>query len=185
MYFYKLPEEILMRWTRVKGILLQEIYVTRTSLEVFMDIAFFPIMTTIVIGFFSDYLNSKLNNLTAYYLLLGSLLWEIVHITQYSMSVSTLWNVWSKNLSNVFITPISLKEFLLAHMISSVLKTTAVFIVMSTLALILFKFNVYSVGFLNLITFWFNLTFFAWSTGIIILGMIFLFGTRIQAFAWG
>jgi ABC-type multidrug transport system permease subunit len=40
-------------------------------------------------------------------------------------------------------------------------------------------------GFLNLLIFFVSLSIFAFVTGIIILGLIFRYGMRIQAFAWG
>jgi len=41
------------------------------------------------------------------------------------------------------------------------------------------------VGTANLVLFFINLSLFAWALGIVLLGLIFRFGTRIQAVAWG
>jgi ABC-2 type transport system permease protein len=85
----------------------------------------------------------------------------------------------------MFITPISIKEYLTAHMISGAVKGLLIFLIFSTLALYIFHLNIFSLGPINLAIFYINLTLFAWSTGIMILGAIFRFGTRIQALAWG
>ena len=60
-----------------------------------------------------------MNPTVAHYLYLGTLMWEIMRIAQYSMSLGVLWNVWSHNFSNMFITPLSMIEYVLAQMISA------------------------------------------------------------------
>ncbi len=174
-----------MSITRLKAVLLQEFYITRNSLEIIIDLFFFSIMTTAVFGFVSLFLSGSVNSASAHYLLLGILLWEIIRISQYSISVGSLWNIWSRNLSNMFITPLSLKEFMVAYMISATVKASFTFIFISLIATVIFDFNIFSIGIINLLLSFINLTIFSWTTGIIILGFIFRFGTRIQALAWG
>src|SRR5262249_52241198 len=174
-----------MSLDRIKAILLQEYYITKRSLEVVMDLFFFSLMSIIVFGYVSVFLAGSLNSTVAHYLLLGMILWEIIRITQYSMSVGSLWNIWSRNLSNMFITPLSLREYMLAHMLSGVLKSLFIFMVIAWIARAIFQFNIFRIGGVNLLLFFVNLTIFSWSTGIVILGFIFRYGTRIQALAWG
>lgn len=174
-----------MSFYRIKAILLQEYYITRNSLEIIIDLFFFSVMSVVVFGFVSRFLSESVNSAAAYYLFMGILLWEIIRISQYSMSVGALWNIWSRNLSNMFITPLSLKEFLLSQMISATLKTLLMFILVSFISAIIFNFNMLSIGFVNLLLSFVNLLIFSWTIGIVILGLIFRYGTRIQALAWG
>ncbi|HZE86994.1 MAG TPA: ABC transporter permease [Methylomirabilota bacterium] len=85
----------------------------------------------------------------------------------------------------MFIAPVSLPEYLLVQALSGIFKALCIFIPASFAANSLFGVNVYSLGAINLVFFLLNLILFAISLGIIILGLIFRFGTRIQAFAWG
>jgi len=169
---------------RINAILLQELYITKHSLEVIIDLFYFSVVNIVVFGFVFIFL-SKGSPQAARYLLLGMLLWEIVRITQYSMSVGSLWNVWSRNLSNMFVTPLSLKEYIVAEMVAGVIKAFLIFTVIAIISIFIFNFNVFSMGILNFSFFFINLTIFAWSVGIFILGLIFKYGTRIQALAWG
>lgn len=169
---------------RINAILLQELYITKRSLEVIIDLFYFSVVNIIVFGFVFVFL-SKGNPQAARYLLLGMLLWEIVRITQYSMSVGSLWNVWSRNLSNMFVTPLSLKEYILAEMLAGVIKALLSFMFISIISIFVFNFNIFNMGIINFFFFFINLTIFAWSVGIVILGLIFRYGTRIQALAWG
>jgi ABC-2 type transport system permease protein len=171
--------------SRVRAILLQEAYITRRSVEVLIDLPFFSLTSVIVFGFISTFLSSAVNPTIGRYLFLGMLLWEIVRVAQYSMSIEALWNVWSHNLSNMFISPLSIAEYVVAQMISSAVKALLIFGVLSLIAATLFSFNLFSMGVANVALYFLNLLFFAWSVGLAVLGVIFRFGTRIQALAWG
>lgn len=174
-----------MNLNRIKGVLVQEFFITIRSYEVILDIFVFPITAILVFGFLGSYLSGSDNKEIGYSLLTGMLFWQIVFIIQYSVSVGSLWNIWSKNLSNMFITPISLPEYLVAQSFSGILKAFCIFIPASFVSIVMFQFNIYEIGIENLLLFFFNLVLFAISLGIIILGLIFRFGTRFQAFAWG
>jgi ABC-2 type transport system permease protein len=174
-----------MSLSRVRAILLQEVYITRRSGEVLIDLPFFSLSSVVVFGFISSFLSSTAGLTVGRYLFLGMLLWEIVRVAQYSMSIEALWNVWSHNLSNMFITPLSISEYVLAQMISATVKALLIFGVLALIAGTLFSFNLSAMGLGNLALFFVNLLFFAWSVGLAVLGIIFRFGTRIQALAWG
>jgi ABC-2 type transport system permease protein len=174
-----------MSTKRIGAILIQEFYITKRSLEVIMDLFFTSLMTVIVFGFVSRFLVGVLNAHTGSYLILGMLLWEVIRINQYSLSVGSLWNIWSRNLSNLFIAPLTMKEYVAAHMLSGLLKTLFIFSMISAIAAAGFQFDILRLGVLNLVLFFTNLTIFSWSLGLVLLGVIFLVGTRIQALAWG
>lgn len=117
-----------MSLIRIKAILLQEFFITIRSLEVILDIIFFPLMSIVVFGFLSIYLTGAVSPLIGHYLLVGMVLWQLIYITQYSVSVGSLWNIWSRNLSNLFITPLSVAEYLFAHCLSGIVKAIFIFL---------------------------------------------------------
>lgn len=173
-----------MSFRRIYAIILQELYVTRHSLEVIVDLFYFSIINIFVYGFFSLYLTGT-NKQAAHYLLLGMILWEIVRVTQYSVSVGSLWNIWSRNLSNVFVSPISATEYMMAEILSGIVKALLIVFAISFLAIFIFHFNFFSIGIVTFIAAFINLSIFSWSVGLFILGLIFRYGNRIQALAWG
>jgi ABC-2 type transport system permease protein len=101
------------------------------------------------------------------------------------MSLGALWNVWSHNFSNMFITPLSMPEYVLAQMLSGVVKAAVLFSLVALIAAVGFGFDVFRMGVPNLALLFVNLLVFGYSLGLIILGIIFRLGTRIQALAWG
>ncbi len=174
-----------MSLQRISAILLQEIFITKRSLEVIVDLFYFSIITVVVFGFVSFFLTGKVSGASAYYLIIGMLLWEVIRVSQYSISVGALWNIWSRNLSSMFVSPLRLKEYVCALLISAVVKAALVLFIVCAIAAWVFKFNILQIGVPNLVLFFLNLTLFSWSVGLLLLGLIFLFGTRIQALAWG
>jgi ABC-2 type transport system permease protein len=174
-----------MSLERVWAVLLQELYITRRSLEVIMDLPFFSIVSIVIFGFVSLFLTAAVDATAARYLLLGMLLWEIVRVTQYSTSVGVLWNIWSRNLSNMFVAPLSLPEYLLGQALSGLVKAALIFVAIALLARLVFRFDIFALGAANLVLSFVNLSVFAWSVGLVLLGLIFRYGTRIQALAWG
>ena len=169
---------------RIVAMLYQEYYITKRSLEVIIDVVFFPLINIIVFGFLSLYLSGGSDASKAYPLLLGMILWQLVYITQYSISVGSLWSIWARNLSNIFFTPISVTEYLLAFIFSGSIKALIILFTSSLISFYVFDFNITQLGFTNILFFFINLILFAVSTGIVILGLIFRYGTRIQALAW-
>ncbi len=172
-----------MSMHRIIAMLYQEYFITKRSLEVIVDVVFFPLVNIVVFGFLSLYVAGS-RSTHAYPLLVGMILWQLVYITQYSISVGSLWNIWSRNLSNIFLTPISITEYIFSFVISGSLKALIILVTSTLLSLYVFHFNVLHLGILNLFLFFLNLILFAISTGIIILGLIFRYGTKIQALAW-
>lgn len=170
-------------WLRVWTMVIHEINVTKRSLEIFFDIFFFPLINLFLFGLISRFISAGSSNFQ--FLVLGVLLWEIVTIMQYNVTVSTMWEVWSHNLTNIFIAPISITEYMAAHISAGIIKTAAVLILLAVTAGISFNFNLLNVGIINLILFGINLALFAVWVGVILLGFIFRFGTRMAAISWG
>jgi ABC-2 type transport system permease protein len=154
-------------------------------MEVVVDLFLLSVMSVIVFGFFSKFLSSRVNGPASHYLLLGMLLWEVVRVTQYSISLGAMWEVWSRNLTNLFVTPLQLQEYLVASVISGAVKSALILSVVSLIAYALFGFSITEMGIGNLALAFVNLTVFAIAIGLMILGIIFRYGTRIQALAWG
>lgn len=168
---------------KIFAVVQQELFITARSFEIFVDIIFFNLINITVFGFISLWLAGD-NRINAYFLLSGMIFWQIVYSTQYSLSVGSLWNIWSRNLGNMFIAPLAMKEYIAAHMLSGLIKTSAIFIASGIMSIFVFKFNVFSLGLLNILIWFINLNLFALSLGLFVLGVIFMYGTRIQAIAW-
>lgn len=174
-----------MTLRNVRAVLLQELYVTKGSWEVIFDIFIFSLASIVVFGYISQYLAGGSNTIQGQNLFIAVIFWEVIRITQYSTSVSSMWNVWSHNLSNMFIAPIRLTEYVTAHIISSICKSFFVLTTAIVLSRLVFHLNIFSLGLFPVLFTYINMVIFAIAIGLVLIGFVFQFGTRVQALTWG
>lgn len=167
---------------RIKTLLWHNWYFQKRSLEAWVDVFWWSIIFIVVFGFLAIYFAQ--NNLAkTQMILMGTLFWEIARVSQISISIGVLRDIWSRNLSNLFTTPMTTAEFVISQFIVGGIKSVVVFIVVSCLALFVFHFSIFQLG-PELAVHFINLLIFSWTAGLIINGLIFRYGNKIQAFAW-
>lgn len=174
-----------MSLSRIKGIIIQNLFQLRHSLEDLIDAFFWPSIDVIIWGFMTTYfvqLRGPVAGIVAF-LMGGLILWNIVWRAQQDISVTLLRNIWSKNILNLFSTPLTPWEFITATMILGLFKIILTLSLVSIMAFVLYSFNLFSLGF-YLLPFFVSLIAFAWAMGICINGLIIRYGMKIQALAW-
>jgi len=137
-------------------------------------------------GFLSVYLGKiSLDNVNIVSILLGSIiLWELMQRMQNAVAITFLEDVWERNFLNLFVTPLRVSEFLFSTVLLGVIRTTAVLGVMALLAILLYHFNIFSLGF-ALLPFILILLIFGFSLAIFNMAIILRFGTSAQVLAFG
>lgn len=174
-----------MNYFRIKGIILQNLFYLRHSLEDLVDTFFWPTIDVVIWGFMTTYFTSLKGPVAGVvaFLLGGLILWNIVWRAQQDTSFVLLRNVWGRNIINLFSSPLTAGEFIVATIIIGFFKIILSLALASAIAFFLYSFNIFSLGF-YLLPFFAGLIVFAWAAGIFITGLIIRFGMRIQAFAW-
>jgi len=170
---------------RILALLLRQVYLYRRSLIRSLEIVYWPVMDLLVWGFLSVYVG-RLRGGGAQaiaFLLGGMILWDIFYRAQQAISVSFLEDIWTRNLVNVFVSPVSTAEFIAAMLLLGVMKVIVTGLLLSALALVLYAFNLFQFG-LPLIPFVLNLLLAAWGIGLITTAMILRFGQGAEMLAW-
>ena len=168
-----------MNTNRIKTVMLHTWYHLSHSGETWADLVWFPIVQFLVFGLIAYFLSPEKSHV----LLLGYIFWVIIEVGQYSISVGALWEIWSKSFSSLFITPLTLNEFVAGQMLSGMLKSSAMFIVTSVLGIAVYGFSVFSLGPIVIVYFLLCLIF-SWIAGMFVLAILFRFGTNLQSLAW-
>lgn len=169
---------------RIKAYMLRHIYEIVATFDRKFDIIFWPTIDLLVFGLLTVYiqkLNVQANFAGA--IIGGLILWTLVYSTQRDISISVLEDTWSRNLYNIFSTPITVTEVIISVFGLSVLKAAITIIFVTFLAWSLFGFNLFSVGPV-IIFYLLNIFIFGWAFGCMTASMIFRFGLRVQIFAW-
>lgn len=176
---------ITIRPSRLSGLCLRYLLVySRSSFRV-LDIVFWPVMDLLVWGFVSSYFISLGRSApTAVTFLIGAIIFfNILYRAQQSISVSFLEDLWSRNLLNIFVAPITVAEFVGATYLVGLVQITAVGLTMSVLAYFLYAYNILSLG-IFLVPLFLNLLVMGWSLGMLTTALVLRFGYQAEALAW-
>jgi ABC-2 type transport system permease protein len=171
--------------SRIGAMILRYLYLLRSSWPRLLEIVYWPLVTMVMWGFLQTYLNQHSGFLAAAGgTLIGAiLLWDIVMRGQLGFSVSFLEEMWSRNMANLLISPLTRSEFLIALMTMSVIRLVISTVPVTLLAILFFGFNLWSLG-LALGAFFANLLIAGWAVGTLVSGLILRNGMGAEGFAW-
>jgi ABC-2 type transport system permease protein len=172
-----------MKLHRVWASALHSWYHLNHSMETWVDLFWFSLIDILVFGMISSALLQSSQQ--AAFLVIGIIFWEIVRIGQYTVTVGLLWETWSKSFSSMFISPLSIWEYIAGQTLSGVAKSVVVTVMVSVIARLVFDFNILQIGILPLLLYFTVLMTFATAAGIFVISLIIRFGTNIQSLAWG
>jgi len=111
------------------------------------------------------------------------LLWDVTWRSQLGLSLAYMEEIWSRNLGNLLVSPLSPRELIASLMVVSVMKTTLAMIPAVIIAAVVFGFNIFTVG-LALPLFVLNLVAFGWSISLVAAGLVTRYGQGAQDMPW-
>ena len=182
MYFWRLPKEEQMRFRRIKAVVTHSWHHLTHSMETWMDIFWMPMIQAFVFGGVALFFAQTAGE-AAQFIVLGILLWSGMEAGSYAIAVGALWEIWAKNFNNFFVSPLTLEEFTLGHIIFGLFKQVLTLGALSLVIYVVFHFSLFTIGPTLLIDF-LLLMVFGYAVGMFALGMILWFGTRIQSVSW-
>ncbi len=106
-----------MRWYKVSALLWQDLRVMRRSKFRFVEIAYFPVVTILIWGFFALFARQFAAE-TGVILLVANIFWSFSYGVQSSVNQSMNLDVWSESLKQLLASGISKFEYLGARMLS-------------------------------------------------------------------
>jgi ABC-2 type transport system permease protein len=111
------------------------------------------------------------------------LMWDILFRGQLGFSVSFLEEMWSRNLGQLFASPLRPYEWGLSLLAISLLRTLIGTVPASVLAIPLYHYSVFEMG-LPLIAFFFNLLVFGAAVGLAVCSLVLRYGLGAESLAW-
>lgn len=171
---------------RILGLLSRHMYLYKRSFARLLEIFYWPFLDLVVWGFITIYLEKvgmQVHGAVTFFL--GALiLWDVLFRAQQGIAVSFLEEMWARNLMNLFASPLTVGEYLLATMIMSVLKVVAVGSLMMLFAWVFYSYDILRMG-LSLLPFILNLVISGWIIGVLTTSIIMRFGQQAEVLAWG
>lgn len=174
-----------MKAHRIAALFVRHLYVLRRSFPRLLEIFYWPTVDLLVWGFLTVYLSRFGEGLPGYVgFFIGALIfWDILFRAQSGISVSFLEDVWSKNLLNLFTSPLTPLEYLVSLMLFSTAKLVVTIVLLSVLAWLFYAFNLFVIG-IALVPFVLNLMVLGWVIGIFTMALILRFGQEAEVLAW-
>jgi ABC-2 type transport system permease protein len=175
-----------MNLHRVSALILRYTFLYTRSVPRVLEMFFWPVMDLLVWGMLTQYLQTGPYHLPAFirFLLGGMILWDVLYRAQQATTISFLEDVWARNLMNVFVAPVRLREFFAATFCVGTLKIVVTVVVLAALSAAFYDFQLLSLGW-ALAPLFVNLLIMGWSVGILTTGMILRWGQASEALAWG
>jgi ABC-2 type transport system permease protein len=170
---------------RVSAMVLRHLYLLRGSWVRLAELAYWPVVQMIVWGFITQFFMTNSNWVArATGVLLGAaLLWDTLFRSQLGVSMSFLEELWSRNLGNLFVTPLKAYEFGIALLVMSVIRTLMGMGPAALLAIPLYHYSIFTLG-LPLIAFFSCLMAMGWSIGLAVSGLVLRYGMGAESLAW-
>jgi len=172
-------------WHRIGAMLLRHWYLLTSSWPRLLEMVYWPALTLISWGFLQNYISGNASFFAkAGGTLIGAIiLWDILFRGQLGFSMSFLEEMWSRNLGNLMMSPLTPFEFLLSLMIMSLIRLAIGVVPMVVMAAVFFNFNVFGLG-LALVAFFCNLILTSWAVGIVVSGLVVRNGMGAESLAW-
>jgi ABC-2 type transport system permease protein len=167
----------------VLAVVLRDYYVLRRSVPRMLEIVYWPTVELLIWGYLSVFLQARRVPAVVAVLLGGVLLWQVLFRSQSEVSMAFLEDIWSRNLLNVFVAPVTAAEYLIGVVAFGALKLVVNVALMATVALLLYGFGLFSLG-PSLVPFMALLLLMGWALAIVTIGVILRFGQAAEVIAW-
>ena len=170
---------------RIGAMVLRYYYLMRSSWPRLLELIYWPMVQMLMWGFLQSYVDQNASFFArAGGTFIGAvLLWDILFRGQLGFSVSFLEEMWARNMGNLMMSPLRPLEFVAALMLMSLVRLAIGMVPVTLVALWLFNFNLYGLGF-ALAAFFANLIFTSWAVGILVSGLILRNGMGAEGLAW-
>ena len=170
---------------RIWGMVLRNLYLLRSSWPRLFELAYWPTFSLLIWGFLSQFLmnNSSYIAQAAGVLISAVLLWDVLFRSNLGLAITFLEEMWSRNLGQLFISPLRPLELVAALMAISFLRTIISVVPAALLAMPLFGVWVFDLGF-ALAAFFFNLMVMGWAVGLFVTGLLLRMGLGAEGIVW-
>lgn len=170
---------------RIGAIVLRHLYLLRTSWPRVFELMYWPTIQMILWGFITRFFlqHSSYVAQAAGVLIAAVLLWDVLFRGQLGFSLSFLEEVWSRNLGNLAVSPLTPAEFLASLTVMSLLRTLIGVLPAAALAIVFYRFNIFTLG-LPLVAFFSFLLVFGWAIGMMVSALVLRVGQGAESVAW-
>lgn len=171
---------------RIGALVLRHLYLLRGSWPRVFELMYWPTVQMILWGFITAFLAGRSSYLAqaSGILISAVLLWDVLFRGQLGVSVIFLEEMWSRNLGQLFVSPLRPLELVAALLTMSLIRTLIGVGGAALIAIPLFHYSIFDLGF-ALIAFFVNLIVMGWAIGLVMAAIVMRHGLGAESIAWG
>ncbi len=173
-----------MKFTRVWAIFLRYFYPLKRFDSV-ADLIFWPLIDLLLWGITSSWLQkgeTGLGNI-ALSIMCGLLFWQVIWRSTYDVCQNFVQEILTRNLTNIFGSPLKLSEWITSIMFLGVFKALFALFFAGGMIFALYGLNIVVLSW-AIVPFFVLFTLFGWTLGFIGTAFIVYFGIRLQQIGW-
>jgi ABC-2 type transport system permease protein len=180
-----LPDVRPSAWGRISAVMLRQMYLYKRTLHRWLEAVYWPVLDITLWGLLSRYIAKTNPSSRIGFGLLGALIsWDILFRAQQSVSVGFLEDMWSRNVLNVWSTPIRAWEYVSGTVLVGIVRVSLGAGIAIGIAGLAFGFNFLAQVGLPLIPCLLALLLMGWSVGIATTAAILRLGQGAEELAW-
>jgi len=164
---------------------LRHFYLIRGSFPRILDLIYWPSIQIILWGFISKFFTtySDYYNNTVGIILTCAILYDFLFRSSISFNMLFLEEIWSRNFTNLFISPLKIKEIIISLIFTSLVRTLIGLIPAIILTSPLFGISILKLG-LPLLFLFLSLYIFGITLGLLVSAGLLRFGPSFENIAW-
>jgi len=172
-------------FARLGAMLLRYLYLLRGSWPRVLELAYWPTVQMVLWGLITRFFqaNSSWVAQASGVLLAAALLWDVMFRGQLGVSLVFFEELYSRNLGQLFASPLRSHELVCALLGVSFLRTLIGVGVAALLAIPLYHYSIFTLGW-PLIAFFSNLLVMGWAIGLLVAGLVLRYGLGAESLAW-
>ena len=170
---------------RVLAVLLRHLYVLRRSWPRLLELVYWPLIQMVLWGFVTKFFlgHSSWVAEAAGVLISAVLLWDVLFRANLGVSLPFIEEMWSRNLAQMFVSPLRDGELIAALLAMSFIRTLISVTPAALLALPFYGVWVFDLG-IGLVAFFTNLLVFGSVVGVTVAALVLRFGLGAESLCW-
>ena len=170
---------------RVYAMVLRHVYLMRKSWPRLLELAYWPSVQMILWGFIAKFfaMQSEWVARAPGLLIAAVLLWDVLFRSQLGVSLTFFEEMYSRNLGQLFVSPLRPYELVISKLVISLLRTLIGVGTAALLAIPLYHYSIFELGF-ALLAFFANLMIMGWAIGLMVSALVLRYGLGAESFAW-
>ncbi len=170
----------------IKALVLRYLFLYTRNPVRLIELLFWPFVNLLVWGYLTVFLQRHTGDDFPYeitFLIGAVILWDILFRAQQGVAIFFLEDVWSRNLLNIFASPVSTADYLASTYAIGLMRAAITSSILAVISLVLYSFNVFALHW-YLLPFMINLLVFGWALGMISTALIVRWGPAAETLAW-